>query len=236
MNNSLAFIGREKEIEQLRRHYLGRKHVLLIGAAGIGKTALLRQMRQNFPMLLCEETSSLGRICDGLERQLGWKHYKMNLIERKNRLIAYLGRRGEPVVFDNMALTPPRVARFVAHLIERIPVWVSTRSALACDIGAVWQHLYAFERMELGPLALAESAALIEAAVTIGNVQTDARSHIRKLHQMAGGNPRILENLLIELTAREYKMDSAFGIQLLDLDRRIHEVATETAATLQPTP
>jgi hypothetical protein len=234
MNNSLAFIGRENEIKELRRLYMQRKHVLLVGVAGIGKTALLRQMRQHFPMLLCEETSSLGRICDGLERQLGWKHYKMNVIERKNRLIAYLGRRGEPVVFDNMALTPPRVARFVAHLIERIPIWVAGRSALASDIGAVWQHLYAFQRIELGPLLPGESAALIEASVAIGNVQSDARAHIRKLHQMAGGNPRILEELLIELAAREYKMDTSFGMHLLDLDRRIHEVATQTAATLQP--
>lgn len=234
MNNSLAFIGRDREIQQLTQCYLDRKHVLLVGSDGTGKTALLRQMRQYFPMLLCEETSSLGRICDGLERQLGWKHYKMSLIERKNRLIAYLGRRGEPVVFDNMALTPPRVARFVAHLLERIPVWIAARSPMAGDIGAVWQHLYAFEKIDLGPLSLTESTALIEAAVTIGNVQPDVRSRIRKLHEMSGGNPRVLENLLIELTAREYKMDGVFGMRLLDLDRRIHEVTAETAATLEP--
>jgi len=50
-------------------------------------------------MLLCEESSSLRRICDSLERQLGWTHGKLNVVERKNRLLAYLERRGEPVAF-----------------------------------------------------------------------------------------------------------------------------------------
>ena len=41
---------------------------------------------------------------------------------------------------------------------------------------------------------------------------------------MSGGNPRILEELLIELAAREYEIDSSFDLDLLDLDRRIHEI------------
>src|ERR1700758_2485539 len=39
-----------------------------------------------------------------------WTHYKSNVVERKNRLLSYLLRRDEPVVFDQVALTPPRVA------------------------------------------------------------------------------------------------------------------------------
>ena len=83
MNHSLAFAGHEREIWHLRDLYSERKCVLLVGPVGIGKTALLQHMRQQLPMLLCEETSSLRRICDGLERQLGWTHYKMNAIERQ---------------------------------------------------------------------------------------------------------------------------------------------------------
>jgi len=234
MNNSLAFVGRENEIEELRLIYTERRPVLIIGAPGVGKTALLRQMRQSYPMLLCEETTSLRRICDSFERQIGWKHYKMNVIERKNRLITYLGRRGEPVALDDVALTPPRVARFIAHLIERVPVWIACRSQLAKDIGAVWQYLYNFAQVELGPLTLAESTALIEAAVEIGNVQPEICGHIRQLHHMAKGNPRILEELLIELAARQYKMDRAFGLHLLDLDRRIHELDAAVKAGSEP--
>src|SRR5207247_4760665 len=111
MDKSFAFFGRDEEIEQLRSSHALRKHVLIVGPAGIGKTALLRQIRQQSPLLICEDTSSLRRICDSVERQLSWTHYKLNVIERKNRLLAHLERRGKPVAFDHVARTAPRVAR-----------------------------------------------------------------------------------------------------------------------------
>lgn len=233
MNNSLAFFGREKQIEQLRSLHLRRRHVLLVGPAGIGKTALLRQVRQRCPVLLCEETSSLRRICDGLERQLGWAHRKLNVIERKNRLLAYLDRRGEPVAFDHVALTPPRVARFMGKLGDQIPIWIACRSDQAPEIGNVWEYLYKFTRVELPPLKAAETRRLILEAVAAGNIQSDARRHISELHRMSAGNPRILEELLIELAAREYKMDSSFGLNLLALDREIHELDIAVKAAAQ---
>ena len=233
MNKSLAFLGREKQIDQLQSLHLQRKHVLMVGRVGIGKTALLRQVRQRCPLLLCEETSSLRRICDGLERQLGWAHYKLNVVERKNRLLAYLGRRGEPVAFDHVARTPPRVARFMEMLGEQIPIWIACRSDQPDAIGHVWQHLYNFMRIEIPPLKPAETRRLILEAVAAGNIQSDARKHIRELHRMSEGVPRILEELLIELAAREYKMDSSFGLDLLALDRDIHELDLAVKAAAQ---
>ena len=224
MNKSLPFYGRAKYLDQLHRFYADHRHVLVTGPAGIGKTALLRQVRQLCPLILCEETSSLRRICDCLERELGWRHYKLNVIERKNRLIEYLDRRGETLVFDHVAQTPPRVARFMAHLAERIPVWIGCRSALAPDIGHVWEYLAPFERIEMRPLSIEESRALVEASIEQGHIQADAQEHVPLLHRMSKGNPRLLEELLIELSARHYQMDSLFGRQLLDLDRRIQEL------------
>ena len=202
-------------------HALGR-HVLIIGPAGIGKTALMRHVRQYCPLFLCEETSSLRRICDSLERQLGWAHHKLNLIERKNRLLAYLLRRGEPVAFDHVSRSLPRIARFIAHLGEQVPIWLACRSDKPHDIGHIWPELYKFSRVEISPLTEFETRAFVTEAVTQGNIQRDAREHVDKLHRMSGGNPRILEELLIELGARKYNIDSSLGLHLLDLDRRIH--------------
>jgi hypothetical protein len=61
-------------------------------------------------------------------------------------------------------------------------------------------------------------------AVAQGNIQPDAREHIVQLHRISKGVPRILEELVFELAAREYKIDTSFG-RLLELDRRIHEMA-----------
>lgn len=236
MNKSLSFHGRGKEVEQLRQLYADHRHAVIVGPAGSGKTALVRQVRQVCPLLHCEETSSLRRICDCLERDLGWRHYKLNVIERKNRLIDYLARRGEVVVFDHVALTPPRVARFMAHLAERVPVWIACRSTLAQDLGHVWQYLSRYVRVELPSLSPDETRVLVEASADAGHIQPDAKAHVAKIHRLSKGNPRLLEELLIELASRHYEMDKPFGRQLLDLDRRIHEIAHAADGSLEEAP
>lgn len=225
MNKSLSFYGRRKEVDELRQFYADHHNLLIVGPAGIGKTALLRHLRQTCPLMLCEESSSLQRICDCLERELGWRHYKLTVVERKTRLLEYLSRRGETVAFDHVALTPPRVARFMAHLSERVPVWIACRSCLARDIGNVWQYLARFSRLNLTTLSTEETKALVQASTEQGHIQPTAVAHALTLHRMAKGNPRLLEELLIELSARHYRMDSDFGRGLLDLDRRISELA-----------
>jgi hypothetical protein len=234
MNKSLAFFGRDRLIAQLARLYSMRKHVYLVGEAGMGKTALLRQIRQRHSMLICEESSSLRRICDSLERQLGWTHHKLNVIERKNRLLAYLARRGEPVAFDHVGVTPPRVARYIGRVADAVPVWIACRSAQPDAIGHLWEECYRFEKKEIPPLTLTETQTLINEAIKTNNIQADTRRHIRELYRLSKGNPRFLEELLIELSARHYRMDS-HGVDLLALDRKIHELETSIkAAAEQP--
>jgi hypothetical protein len=233
MNKRFAFFGRQKEIDHLRTLYTLRKNVVTVGPAGIGKTSVLRRFRQHCPLLLCDDTSSLSRICDCLEGQLGWAHYKRNVIERKNSLLAYLLRRGEPVAFDHMARTAPRIARLIAYLGERVPVWIACRSDRPDEAGHIWPELYKFVRIQIAPLTLLETRAIVEQAVAQKNIQADVGKHAGDLHQMSGVNPRILEELLIAIAVRRYKMDDAFGLDLLDLDRRIHEIDLSIRATAE---
>ena len=233
MNKSLGFVGRENELAELQDLYTARRHVLIVGSAGIGKTALLRQVRQSCPMFLCEETSSLSRICEGLERDLGWSHGKLKVIERKNRLLTHIRGRGEVVTLDDVAVTPPRVSRFIQHLVEAVPVWIACQSTAASEIGHVWQHLFKFERVELSPLSFEEVRRLIEAAVNLGNIQPEAREHALQIHRLSKGIPRILEALLIEMAARRYQMNTSIGMQLLELDRRIQEMHLTVSATMR---
>jgi hypothetical protein len=123
-----------------------------------------------------------------------------------------------------VAHTPPRVARFMAFLAEKIPVWIACRSDRPHEIGNIWEHLYKFTRVELAPFTAQDTGQFVLKAVAEGNIQSDVREHLDELHRMSEGNPRVLEELLTELASREYKMDGVCGLELLDLDRRIHEI------------
>jgi hypothetical protein len=85
--------------------------------------------------------------------------------------------------------------------------------------------------VEILPLTPAETRAIVEQAATLGNIQADAQAHADQLHRMCGGSPRILKELLIELGTRRYRIDGAFGLDLLELDRRIHEIDLSIRAT-----
>lgn len=230
MTSDKHFVGRNKEIERLRHAYRERRRVLLVGSAGIGKTALLRHAQNQLRLVFCEETSSLRRICESLERHFGWTHRNMNVVERKNRLLPYLARRAEPVALDSVALTPPRVARFIYQVMERVPVWIACRSAQPKDIGVVWQYLYDFEHIELRPISPTDTGAIVRAAINQCRFPKLADRQIAQLHLIAGGNPRTLEELLIELSSREYRLENAFDRKLLELDRLIHNAAAIVAA------
>ena len=232
MNASRAFVGREKEMAQLRRNYAEHCHLLIVGPAGIGKTALLREAARYVSILRCEETSTLATICESFERQFNWTHRNMNVVERKNRLLPYLARRGELIAFDSVAFTPPRVARFIARLAECIPIWIACQSDQPKEIGAIWPYLYQFKRIELGPFSPKETAMLLESPIHTDRLPALSRNRTSQLHRLSKGNPRVLEELLIELTSREYRLENSFGRKLLDLDRRIHNIASFTAARL----
>jgi hypothetical protein len=87
----------------------------------------------------------------------------------------------EPVALDHLALTPPRVARFIASLSEGIPVWIACRSDAPREIGRVWEYLYKFVRVEVPPLTPHEAQVIIEHAVAIGSIQPEAKAHANHL-------------------------------------------------------
>src|SRR5258708_3969505 len=113
---------RKALVQELRSLHSKGKNVLLVGEAGIGKSRLLLDIGKFLPLQICTEASSLGRICNSLEHHLSWNQNGLNLVERKNRLLNYLKSRGQTVAFDDVAKTPPQVARFIAHLTNHLPV------------------------------------------------------------------------------------------------------------------
>jgi hypothetical protein len=113
-----------------------------------------------------------------------------------------------------------------------VPVWIACRSAQPDAIGHLWEECYRFEKIEIPRLTFAETQTLINEAIKANNIQPDTRRHIRELYRLSKGNPRFLEELLIELSARHYRMDS-YGIDLLELDRKIQELENSIKAAAE---
>ncbi len=223
MSAALPFVGRGKEAARLQQLHAQRRHVLILGPAGVGKSALIRHAAGVLPLWVCPESVRCSELCASLESQLGLDEGDRRLVQRKQRLRQALAEAGKTVVFDGFGWTTPKLSSFLESVMERVPVWLGTRSEHSWDIGHFWTLLVRFERVELHPFHPAESCALVEAAVAAGRVPAAALEAVERLHHLAAGVPQVLNELLDGLASGRYDPHRLFELKLLDLDRRIRE-------------
>jgi len=226
----LPFVGREREMSQLAALHAQRKHVLIIGPPGVGKSALVEHLRERLSLLVSSQSAHLGSICEGLEPQLALTSAGRKLVERKKRLREALGTAGRVVVFDGVGWTGPKVSSFLESVSERAPVWICARSEHPWDIGHCWPLLARFARVEVRPFHLGETHALIEAAVQTGGIPPGALEIVGWLQRRSAGSPLVLAELFAELAARNYDLSSLAALRRLDLDRRIQEALRERSS------
>jgi len=225
MSRSLPFVGRRKEAVQLQRLHAQHKHALILGPAGVGKTALICEAARRLPLLICSYSVRLSDICCALESQLGLAADEQHLIARKNRVLRILSEVGQTVVFDGVGWTTPKLSSFLESVMERVPVWIAARSEHSWDIGHVWPLLVRFVKVEILPFRPAETRGLIEAAVQLGIAPVGAADAVERLHHLCAGNPKVLGELIEGLATGQYDPHKKFDLQLLDLDRRIQHLS-----------
>jgi ABC-type phosphate/phosphonate transport system ATPase subunit len=80
------FVGRQKEMARLCELHAERKHVLVLGPAGVGKSALVEHLREQLSLLVSARSAHLGEICEGMEPQLRVNPSGLRLLLRKQRL------------------------------------------------------------------------------------------------------------------------------------------------------
>jgi hypothetical protein len=221
---ALPFVGRAKEAEQLRRLHAQRKHVLILGQGGVGKSALIGHLASLLPLVVCPQSAHLSDICGALESQLGLDAAGQRLIQRKNRILQAVSVAAKTVVFDGVGWATPKVSSLLGCVSERVPVWIVTRSGHPWDLGHVWPRLGRFAQLELRPFHLAEARALVEAAVSAGLIPVAALEAVERLHHLSAGVPRVLCELLHGLASGDYDPRRPNDLKLLDLDRRIHQL------------
>jgi AAA ATPase domain len=221
---SLPFTGRRKEIARLQELYAAGRHALIVGAAGVGKSALIEHLRNSLALLVAPHSERWLEILEGLEPQVGLEAAELGLRERKQRLRETLRAAGRTVVFDGIGWTTPKLASFLERVAEASPVWICPRSEHAWDIGHFWRMLVRFVRVEVNPFHLAETRELVEASAGSGIIPRESVNMVEWLHRRSGGNPLILRDLFQELATGRYDLGSPNALRRLELDRRIHEV------------
>ena len=221
MNIALPFVGRAKEISLLQRLHAQRKHALILGPAGVGKSALVEHLRGTLPLVFCAQSRTLGGICDNLESELNSSAPLAPLVQRKNRLLKILAETSQTVVFDGMGSTTPKISSFLERTMERAPVWICARSELAGNIGHFWPLLARFEKIELRPFHLFGTKALLAAAVENGQIPPSVAPFARQLHRLSAGLPLALRDLLEQFATGHYDLSRRAGLQLLELDCHI---------------
>ena len=220
----LPFVAREREISRLCQLHAEHKHVLILGPAGVGKSALMEQVRERLTLLVSPKSVHFGEIFTSLEPELRLDGEGVTLLQRKRQLRAALRECGGVVVFDGVDWTGPKVSSFFESVAERTPVWICTRSDHPWDIGHLWPLLARYARVELSPFHLAETQALVEAAVQPGVIPPPTRHIVGWLQRRSAGSPLVLRELFQELSTGRYALSSPLALRRLDLDRRIHEV------------
>ena len=89
------FTGREKELGALLELHRQRRNVLIVGSPGVGKSALLRQVRDRLPLLLIHRAVKLKDLFNFLEEQLKLEQIPVSVSEVKNNLLARIqAKRG----------------------------------------------------------------------------------------------------------------------------------------------
>jgi predicted ATPase len=223
---TIPFVGHGREIARLRQLHKQRKHVLILGPAGVGKSALVARLRDSLNLRVCPASERLSEICETLERELKLAESDLHLVRRKNRLLKSLIGTKRAVVFDGVSWTTPKISSFFDCVSERVPVWICARSEHAWDLGHFWQFLWKFERVELHPFHIADTRALVEALVDTGQIPAAALDVVERLHHLSAGNPQVLCELLDGLAGGRYDAHKLFDLKLLDLDRRIKQLNT----------
>jgi len=221
---TIPFVGRGREIARLRQLHKQRRHVLILGPAGVGKSALVARLRESLNLRVCQASERLSEICEALEREFDLEAGDLHIVQRKNRLLKLLKGTKRAVVYDGINWTTPKLSSFIENVTERVPVWLCARSEHPWDIGHIWPLLVRFEHVELKPFHPRETQMLVETAIRNARIPAGVRDIIDWLHRRATGNPKILCELLKEIAHGHYVLSNPHALRLLNLDRRIHEL------------
>ena len=230
MNDIL--IGREKERAIISGLIDQRKNIIIFGAEGTGKSAIIQSVLKdkNITDLLCSQDSRTfrGSLSNLILSALGISKAVQgsNILDLKTLFYRIIDdKKPDYIVFDHIEIVEPKFYSFIVYLMEaKIPLIALCRGLNKKDIGHLRMSAFNFEKIELVDLDRPEVDALIDHFIKeLGIKITKVPDFKKQVFHFSKGNPKIIKQLCFIARDAKYQKNDILDVKLIDLDRRINE-------------
>jgi energy-coupling factor transporter ATP-binding protein EcfA2 len=238
---AVLLIDRTEERARLEANLAARRHTLLVGPIGSGKSHLLRVLAQARPDALVVEQVrpvrvALVGLCQALHARqalrlegvtpttLPWpdcakRLSRLNVHELTEILVASLRGREAVLILDQLEGVTPSLGPALERLLEVACVLGATRQ-LKPGLEKLW---WAFDRIDLAPLTREETRQLLWTVADREKIADPAMFEAKVLSQ-ASGNPYAVMELVKQVAGRDAvgpqairDLHHAAGVRYFDL-------------------
>jgi len=228
MNDVL--IGKEKECAAITDLISRRKHIIIFGAEGVGKTAIINKVLSNQNSLkqhlYSQESGTLKEALINLVLSDSDVHGNIdekNILALKKTLYPILDRKPEYIIFDHIGRVEPKYYSFLEYLIEReAPLIIIAKGIDKKSIGHLRFILHNFEKIEISNFDRSRSDSLIEYYIHEFSIKVAQLDNFKRgVFHFSNGNPKIIKQLCSLARDTKYQKKGFIDVKLIDLDRRI---------------
>lgn len=221
-------IGREKECALIRELTERRNDIIIFGAAGVGKTSIIRKLiaeRESKTFLYSERGGTLKEALLGLiafSDRSSKGSEKKSILALKKICYGILDNHAGYVVFDYVDWVEPRFYGFLTYIRDKdLPLMIVSRGVNKKNIGQLWRSLYTFEQVEITNFDKAKTEELIRHYAARLRLKIAESAFRQDVFQISNGNPAIVKQLCMLAKDEKYYAKGYPDVKLMDLDRRI---------------
>jgi hypothetical protein len=186
-NGIFTFVGRKNEINQLLAAISQRRHVVISGNPGIGKSALLEQVGKRVPLLIRNSSQKIRHITANLGETFCAPSTAS--FQGFNALVSRIRTNDQPIAFDNLEELPTEIIALIPELVESVPIWIVVRSEPSQGLGRIGDLLGEFAHLKMPPLRNRDLRVFLARATVKGILPRAAVNHVGSFIAFATGIP-----------------------------------------------